>query len=251
MSGHSKWSTIKHKKAKTDAQRGKIFTKIVREISSACRGGGEDPEANPRLRLAIQKAKDVNMPSDNIKRAVQKGLGAGNDDHFEEVMFEGYAFDGIALLISTLTDNRNRTVPNIRSLLSKSGGNLAAKGAVSYLFEPHGVFVFEPGTSEEKVMEVAILAGADDITTRSDGSLEVVCPPDQYEAVRLAFEAEKLTAETSSLSMIPTTSILINFDQSEKLLGLIEKLEDDDDVQAVYSNADIPDDVMARLSGDT
>lgn len=238
MSGHSKWSTIKHKKAKTDAQKGKIFTKIVREITSASRSGGPLPDANPRLRLAIEKAKEVNMPADNIKRAIQKGAGGEDDQQFEEVSFEAYGPFGVAILIETLTDNRNRTVPNIRSILTKFGGNLAAKGAVSYLFEKRGLIIFEPGSSEETIMDAAITAGAEDVATKEDGSIEVITDPTQYEAVKKAFDEAKLEAATASVTMIPQTIATLTAEQSKTIEALIEKLEDDDDIQAVYSNGE-------------
>ena len=248
MSGHSKWSTIKHKKAKTDAQRGKIFTKIVREISTAARIGGGDIDANPRLRIAVQKAKDVNMPSDNIKRAIQKGTGSGNEDQFEEITFEAYASDGIAMLIETLTDNRNRTVPNIRSLLSKVGGSLATKGAVAYQFSKKGIFIFEPGTPEEQLMDVTLSAGADDIINKEDGSIEVLTTPEYFEAVREACDIATLSYASASLEMVPQTTVSLADDKAEKILKLIEKLEDDDDVQAVYSNAEFSDEALAKFA---
>ena len=238
MSGHSKWSTIKHKKAKTDAQKGKIFTKIVREITSASRSGGPLPDANPRLRLAIEKAKEVNMPADNIKRAIQKGAGGEDDQQFEEVSFEAYGPFGVAILIETLTDNRNRTVPNIRSILTKFGGNLAAKGAVSYLFEKRGLIIFEPGSSEESIMDAAITADAEDVETKEDGSIEVTTDPPQYEAVKKAFDDAKLAYATASVTMIPQTVATLTEDQAKTIDALIEKLEDDDDIQAVYANGE-------------
>jgi YebC/PmpR family DNA-binding regulatory protein len=247
MSGHSKWSTIKHKKAKTDAQRGKIFTKIVREITTAARLGGGDDEANPRLRLALQKAKEVNMPNDNIKRAIQKGAGTDDDGNFEEITFEGYASDGVALLIEVLTDNRNRTVPNIRSVLSKFGGNLAAKGAVSYLFDKKGVLLVEPGPSEDAVMNIALNVDVDDVISRPDGSFEILTVPEHFESVYNAFKKSDVACASASITMVPQTTVLIPSEKAEKLMALIEKLEEDDDVQAVYSNADFPDDVLSTL----
>ncbi len=244
MSGHSKWSTIKHKKAKTDAQRGKIFTKIVREISTAARVGGPDPEANPRLRIAVQKAKDVNMPTDNIKRAIQKGANTGAEDQFEEITFEAYASDGVAMLIETLTDNRNRTVPNIRSILAKAGGNLATKGAVAFQFSQKGLFLFEPGTAEDQVLEAAISAGAQDVQTKEDGSIEVIALPEHYEAVRQACDVANLPPTSAALTMIPQVTVPLDIEKGKKLLHLIDKLEDDDDVQAVYTNAEIPDEAL-------
>ena len=239
MSGHSKWSTIKHKKAKTDAQRGKIFTKIVRELTSAARLAGLDPEGNPRLRLAMEKARDVNMPQDNIKRAIQKGAGGESDEQFEEVTFEAYAPDGVAMLIETLTDNRNRTVPSIRSVLTKAGGQLAAKGAVSYLFDKKGFFVFEPGTSEDSVMEAALAANAEDVQVNDDGSIEVQTAPEWYEAVKQAFLDAKLVWASASLTFLPKVWVAVAPERGQKIVALIDKLEEDDDVQAVYTNADV------------
>ncbi|MGE4170422.1 MAG: YebC/PmpR family DNA-binding transcriptional regulator [Candidatus Margulisiibacteriota bacterium] len=245
MSGHSKWSTIKHKKAKTDAQRGKIFTKLVREIVIAAKVGGADPEGNPRLKLAIQKARQANMPSDNIKRAVQKGAGNDDDSNLEEVLFEGYAPFGVAILVETLTDNRNRTVPNLRSIFTKFGGSLGAKGSVAYLFNKQGIVLFEPGVSEESVMDVATEAGADDIDTKADGSIEVLTAPEQLLTVKQAFDDQKLVYANAELMMIPTTSVALDLEQSQKIAALIEKLEDDDDVQNVYTNADLSEDFFS------
>ncbi len=240
MSGHSKWSTIKHKKAKTDAQKGKIFTKIVREITSAARHGGGDADGNPRLRLAIEKAKEVNMPADNIKRAVQKGAGGEDGQEFEEIAFEAYGPFGVAILIETLTDNRNRTVPNIRSILGKYNGNLASKGAVSYLFEKNGLIIFEPGVSEEAVMDIATSSGAEDVESKEDGSIEVIVKPEAYETLRKAFDDAKLSPISASVTMIAKTFAKLDSEQAQTIMNLIEKLEDDDDIQAVHSNADFP-----------
>jgi len=241
MSGHSKWSTIKRKKGKIDQERGAIFSKLIREIMMAAKIGGGDPDANSRLRLAIDKAKANNMPNDNIKRAVQKGSSANDSANLEEIMFEAYGPYGVAMMISVVTDNRNRTVPNIKSVLNKTNGSMATKGAVSYMFEQKGLIIFEPGADEEKIMELAIDAGADDVVTNPDGSIEVSTTPSSYEAVKKAFDSNNLTYVSAELTWISKTDVALNQDQSEKILRLIEKLEDDDDVQAVYANYELPE----------
>ena len=244
MSGHNKWSTIKHKKAKTDQQRGKIFSKLVREIMVAVKELGPDPDANTRLRLAIQKAKDENMPNDNIKRAIQKGAGGDGDKPLEEITFEGYGPNGVAILIETLTDNRNRTVPNIRIILNKNKGNLAEKGAVSYLFSKKGLIVFEPGQSEETIMEVATEAGADDIDIKEDASIEVLTATNTFEEVRKAFDQNNLSYISAEMQHIPSTWIDLEGADSRALLTLIDSLEDDDDVQNVYTNGPFSDETF-------
>jgi YebC/PmpR family DNA-binding regulatory protein len=244
MSGHSKWSTIKHKKAKTDAQRGKVFSKIVKEIMVATKLGGPDTSCNTRLRLALQKAKEANMPQDNIKRAIQKGSAGADSANFEEVTFEGYAPNGVAILIETLTDNRNRTVPNIKTLLNKAGGSLSSKGSVAYLFHHRGILIFEPGSDENNIMEIATEAGAEDFNTQEDGSIEVVTDITQFEAVKNKFDDAKIDYATADLSKIPDIFVSLNLEQAQKVLALIQKLEDDDDVQNVYSNADIPEEAF-------
>jgi len=247
MSGHSKWSTIKRKKGKIDQERGKIFSKIIREIMMAAKIGGADPEANSRLRLAIQKAKEENMPHDNIKRAVQKGAAASESANLEEILFEAYAPFGVALLISTVTDNRNRTVPNIRSVLTKYNGSMASKGAVSYLFDKKGVFLFEPGAEEEKIMDFALEGGANDVETKEDGSIEVITEPGKFEPVKELFDKNNLAYASNEITWVPQTTINLDKDQARKILKLIDKLEEDDDVQQVYSNHDIAEEIMAEL----
>lgn len=249
MSGHSKWSTIKRKKAVIDSQRGKIFSKIVREIIMAARIGGADPESNARLRLVLQKAKAANMPNDNIKRAIQKGSGGGEGADLEEIVFEAYGPYGVALLIDTLTDNKIRTISNVKNILSKAGGSMATKGAVSYLFERKGLILFEPGASEDHVMEIATEAGADDVVLHDDGSIEVTTALTAFIGVKDAFDAVSLVYEDAELTYMAGTSVNLTFEQAEKILKLVDKLEDDDDVQGVYGNHDIPADVMARLEG--
>jgi YebC/PmpR family DNA-binding regulatory protein len=238
MSGHSKWSTIKRKKGKTDAERGKMFSKLVREIILATKqGGGPDLTMNSRLRLAVQKAKDANMPNDNVSRAIQKGSGDGADSNLEEIVYEAYAPFGVGLLIETLSDNKNRTLPNIKSVLNKYGSSLATKGAVSYNFEQKGYFIFEPGISEEEVMEVATMADAEDIDIKDDGSVEVITEPKNFEQVRKAFEENNLNFISAEITMLPKTFVTLTDEQSEKVMNIINKLEDDDDVQNVYTNS--------------
>lgn len=234
MSGHNKWSTIKHKKAKTDAQKGKIFSKFAREITMAVKIGGNHGN-NARLSLAIQKAKSSNMPNENIKRAIEKGEGPTNTEQFEEILMEGYGPNGVAILIETLTDNRNRTVGNVRTALSKAGGSLAQKGAVSYLFKPCGIFLFE-SASEDDILNTAIEFDVDEIDTKDDGTIEVTCKFEDFFALKTAFETAGLPPTEADTTMLPSTSVELTDDQSQAILALIDKLEDDDDVQNVYTN---------------
>ena len=249
MSGHSKWSSIKHKKGKVDAQRGKMFTKVIREIQSAVRtGGGGDPEGNARLRMAVAKAKDVNMPADNVKRAIQKALGGEGGADLEEVMYEAYGPGGVAMMVKVLTDNKNRTLPVVRNIITKNGGNLGSAGSVSYLFNHKGQFLFAPGLDADKVMDTAIEAGADDVNTNDDGSIEVICAPDQFESIRNAFEKAGLAFESANVSMIPATTITVDEEAATKILRIVDLLEEEDDVQEVYGNYDISDAIMEKLS---
>ncbi len=236
MSGHSKWSTIKHKKAKLDQQRGKAFTKVAREIVMAARLGGGDPLMNPRLRLALQKAREVNMPNDNIKRAIQKGAGGDSDANIEEITYEAYGPNGVGIIIKTFTDNKNRTVSNIKTILSKGGGSMATPGAVSYLFHTKGHFIFEPGLDEESILQTAMESDAEDVLTSDDGSIEVTTSNAQFESVKLAFDSKKLEYASAEITEIASTSVLLDEEKAEKIMTLIDKLEDDDDVQDVYTN---------------
>lgn len=237
MAGHNKWSQIKRKKAKTDAQKGKAFTKIVREISMAVREGGADESANFRLRLALQKAKEVNMPADTIKRSLQKATGSQNGQQYDTVWYEGYGPYGVALMIQTLTDNRKRTAPNLRFILGKSGGNLGENGSVSYLFSQRSLFVFEPDTSEDLVMGAALESGAEDINTQENGSIEVLAPPQCFRDLQDSFQRHELTPTLSEVTQLPSSWISLDSDQSQTILNLLDALDDDDDVQEVYSNA--------------
>ena len=245
MSGHSKWSTIKHAKAITDARRGKLFTKLTREIIIAARQGGGDPDMNIRLRMAIQKAKDNNMPNDNIARAVKRGTGAGADqDQMAEFTYEGYGPGGIAIMLQTLTDNRNRTVSDIRSTLTKAGGNLAQSGAVAWQFEQKGVVVVTaPEDEADELALVAIDAGADDFESFDD-TLQIFSAPGKLEEIRGALTDTQASIVSSELSMIPSNTISLDAKSATQTLRLLDQLEELDDVQKVYSNADFPDEVL-------
>lgn len=243
MAGHSKWAQIKHKKAAVDAKRGKIFTKIAKEITVAVRLGGKDPEMNPRLRTVIAKAKGVNMPNDNIERAIKKGTGELADFQYEEITYEGYGPGGVAVLVEAMTDNKNRTVSEIRHLFSKYNGNLGETGCVSWVFEQKGYFVFD-GTdiTEDELMEIAIEAGAEDVRN-DDGSLEVITDPADFEKVKEAFDKKGLKYSVAEVTKIPKNYVEIKDKDAENMIKLFDALEDHDDVQNVYANFDIPDDV--------
>ena len=247
MAGHSKWANIKHRKAAQDAKRGKVFTKVIRELVVAAKAGGGNPDDNPRLRAAIDKALGVNMTRDTINRAVQRGAGGGDDSNMEEVTYEGYGPGGVAVLVETLTDNRNRTVAEVRHAFSKHGGNLGTDGSVAYLFERKGQVFFEAGADEETVMDAALEAGAEDVVTNDDGSIEVLTEWTEFVQVKEALEAAGLTAAGGEVAMIASTQAPMDKDGAEKILKLIDRLEDLDDVQEVYTNADISADVMEQL----
>ena len=242
MSGHSKWHTIKHKKGAADAKRGKIFTKIIKEITVAAKMGGGDPDANPRLRTIVLKARDANMPKDNIERAIKKGTGDLDGVSYTEGIYEGYGAGGVAILVETLTDNKNRTAADVRSIFSKSGGNLGESGCVSYMFNRKGVITFDAETNDEdEIFNAALEAGAEDVTN-DDGIIEVVTAPDDFETVLNALDEGGFKREMGEISMIADQTLTLDDDKTRKVLRLIEKLEDNDDVQNVYSNMDIPDD---------
>ncbi|HEX7031027.1 MAG TPA: YebC/PmpR family DNA-binding transcriptional regulator [Gammaproteobacteria bacterium] len=247
MAGHSKWANIKHKKAKEDARRGKVFTKLIREITTAARQGG-DPDMNPRLRLAIDKAFEANMPKDTVERAVKRGSGNVEGEQYEEVRYEGYGVGGVAVMVDCMTDNRNRTAAEVRHAFSKHGGNLGAAGSVAYLFSELGVLTFAPGVNEEKLMEAALEAGAEDIVTDEDGSAEVLTSPEDYSPVKAALAAAGIEAEHSEVTQRASTLVrLDDAEQAAAVIRMIDMLEDLDDVQAVYTNADFPEDVLASL----
>jgi YebC/PmpR family DNA-binding regulatory protein len=248
MAGHSKWANIKHRKAAQDAKRGKMFTKLIRELVVAAKQGGPAVEDNPRLRAAVDKALGANMTRDTIDRAIARGAGNNDADDVEELTYEGYAPGGVAVLIEAMTDNRNRTVAEVRHAFSKRGGNLGTDGSVAYLFTRKGQLSFAPGTDEERLMEVALEAGAEDIETAADGSIEVTTAWEDFSAVRSAMEAAGLEAESGEVTMIASTTVPVDASGAESILGLIDALEELDDVQNVYSNVDIPDEVIAQLS---
>lgn len=249
MSGHSKWSQIKHKKANTDAKKGKTFTKIVKEISVAARSGGGDPDGNPRLRTAIDKAKEVNMPSDNIKKAIMKGTGELPGTTYEESVYEGYGPGGVAVLIQVLSDNKNRTVSEIRFILSKNGGNLGEAGCVSWMFEKKGYILVEKSkTDEDTLMTVALEAGADDMKNdpRED-NFEIITSPENLDTVKEAIEKHKIPTSLSEITMLPKSYVPLEGNTVDQMMRLIDALEDNEDVQNVYANFDIPDDAMAKV----
>ena len=240
MAGHSKWANIQHRKKAQDAKRGKIFTRLIREINVAAREGGGDPEANPRLRLAIDKANAANVPKDNIDRAIKKATGELEGAAYEELRYEGYAPGGVAVMVDCLTDNRNRTVAEVRHAFTKHGGNLGTDGSVAYLFEKKGVISFAPGTSEDEVMEAALEAGAEDIVSDDDGSIEVLTSPEDFEAVRNALRDAGLEFGQAEVTQRATTTVELDLETGQKVLKFLDMLEDLDDTQDVWSNADIP-----------
>ena len=237
MAGHSKWANIKHKKARADATRGKVWTRVIKELQVAAKNGGGDVSANPRLRLAIDKAKAANMPNDNIKRAIDRGVGGGDGADYEEIRYEGYGIGGAAVIIDTMTDNRVRTVAEVRHALSKNGGNLGTDGSVAFMFDHVGQFMFAPGISEDEVMNVALENGAQDVITDDEGGVEVICDPADYEALKNAFEAANLSFEESDITMRAQNEIELTGDDAVKMQKIIDMLEDLDDVQEVYTNA--------------
>ncbi len=239
MAGHSKWANIKHRKAAQDAQRGKLFTKLIRELVTAARTGGGTPEDNPRLRTAIDKALSVNMKRDTIDKAIQRGAGAGDAENYEEVTYEGYGAGGVALLVECLTDNRNRTVADVRHAFSKRGGNLGTDGSVAYLFNRRGQLTYPPGCDEDRIIEVALEAGAEDVVSNEDGSVDVLSGWQDFAAVKAAMTAAGLTPEHAEVAMIPLTTVVPDADSAVAVIALIDQLEDLDDVQNVYTNADL------------
>ncbi len=241
MAGHSKWANIQHRKGRQDAKRGKVFTKIIKEITVAARLGGGDSNMNPRLRAAVALAKEENMPSDNITRAIKKGTGELEGVSYEEIRYEGYGINGAAIIIDCLTDSKQRAVMDVRHALSKHGGNLGTDGSVAFMFKHCGSLVYEPGTSEDKVMEIALEAGADDVVTNEDGSIEVITSPTDFIAVKEAMEAAGLKAVMSEVTMKSDTEVLFAGDEAVKMQKILDALEDLDDVQDVYTSAVIED----------
>lgn len=239
MAGHSKWANIQHRKGRQDEKRGKIWTRVIREITVAARQGGGDPAMNPRLRLAIDKAKAANMPADRIKYNVEKASGTLEGVSLEEIRYEGYGIGGAAVIIDTMTDNKVRTVAEVRHAFSKHGGNLGTDGSVSFQFKHCGQLVFAPGTSEDQVMEVALEAGADDVITDADGAIEVLTSPTEFEAVKNALEAAGLKPEIAEVTMRAENTVELTGDDAVRMQKLLDVLEDLDDVQAVFHNAEI------------
>lgn len=247
MAGHSKWANIKHRKAGQDAKRAKVFTKLIRELTVAAQLGGEHVADNPRLRAAVDKALGANMTRDTVERAIARGAGTADNDNLEELVYEGYGPGGVAILIETLTDNKNRTVAEVRHGFAKFGGNLGTSGSVAYLFEKKGSIFFNKGSDEERVLEVALEAGAIDMQVHSDGALEVVTAPEQFGMVKDALAKAGLEIESSEVAMVASTEAELDLEAAEVLLKLVDHLEDLDDVQNVYSNASISDAVMSQL----
>jgi len=246
MAGHSKWANIKHKKAAVDKQRGKLWTKLIREITVAAKEGGE-LASNPRLRLAVDKGQAANMPKDTIERAIKRGAGAGEGEDYEEIRYEGYGPGGTAIMVDCMTDNRNRTASEVRHAFTKHGGNLGTDGSVAYLFTRRGILSYEPGADEDAIMDAALEAGAEDVVSNDDGSIDVYTTPEDFETVQQAMLDASLEPAHAEVTYEAATLAELDRDGAEKLLRLIDVLEDLDDVQEVFSNADIPAEIMAEL----
>jgi YebC/PmpR family DNA-binding regulatory protein len=245
MSGHSKWSTIKHKKGAADAKRGKVFTRIIKEMTVAARLGGGDIEGNPRLRAAVAEAKSNNMPKDNIERAIKRGTGEIEGAAYEEITYEGYGPGGVAILVEALTDNTNRTTPEIRNIFEKNGGNLGTPGSVKFQFDKKGYLAVEKtAVAEDRLMEVALEAGADDLQSEDADAYEIYTTPENFEAVRQALEANEIPTVEAKLGMIPSTYVAVDEQKSKQIMRLLETLDDHDDTQNVWSNFDIPAEMM-------
>ena len=247
MAGHSKWANIKHRKGAQDKKRGKIFTKLIREITVSSRLGGPDAGSNPRLRAAVQSALSANMPRDTIDRAVKRGAGGDDGATLEEIRYEGYGPSGLAVMVDCMTDNRNRTVAEVRHAFTKCGGNLGTDGSVAYLFSKQGMISFEPGVNEDKIMDIAIESGAEDIITNDDGSIDVLSSPDDYSNVLEALTGANLTPAHAEITMNASTTVTLDLEGAQKVMRMIDMLEDLDDVQNVYSNADIPHEILEQL----
>ncbi len=237
MAGHSAWANIQHRKNRQDAKRGKLFTRLIKEITVAAKLGGGDPDANPRLRLAMDKASEANMPKDTVQRAVQRGAGGLDGANYEEIRYEGYGIGGAAVIVDCMTDNRIRTVAEVRHAFSKYGGNLGTDGSVAFMFDHCGQLLFAPGTSEDRVMEAAIEAGADDVTTDEEGGVEVICSPGDFPAVKQALEKAGLKAAVAEVTMRPQSQTPLAGDDAQRMQKLLDVLENLDDVQQVYTNA--------------
>ena len=250
MSGHSKWATTKHKKAAADSKRGKVFTKITKELTVAARLGGGDPDGNPRHRTAVEKAKEANMPAENMKRAIQKGTGELPGVSYDEITYEGYGPGGVALLIECLTDNKNRSVSDIRHILSKNNGSMGENGCVSWMFSKKGyILVDKKAAGEDELMTVALDAGAEDMKSDPDEDFyEIITAPGDFEPVKKALDAKKVKLESAELTMVPQTYVRLEGKEAEQMVRLMDALEDCDDTQNVYANFDIPDEVMEKLA---
>ncbi|MGD2137402.1 MAG: YebC/PmpR family DNA-binding transcriptional regulator [Gammaproteobacteria bacterium] len=247
MAGHSKWANIQHRKNAQDAKRGKLFTKLIREITVAARMGDPDPACNPRLRLAVDKALAGNMTKDTIERAIKRGSGALDGENFEEIRYEGYGPGGVAIMVDCMTDNRNRTVAEVRHAFTKAGGNLGTDGSVAYQFAKTGILSYPPGSDEDAIMEAALEAGADDVVTNEDGSVDVLTEPDRFVDVKAAMIAAGMTPEQAEVTMRAANNTPLDLDDAGKMVRLLDTLEDLDDVQNVYSNADISEEVLEQL----
>ena len=249
MAGHSKWANIKHKKAATDKARGKLWSKLIREVTVAAREGGGDINSNPRLRLAVDKARGANMPNDTVERAIKRGAGGEDDGNYDEIRYEGYGPGGVAVIVDCMTDNRNRTASEVRHAFTKHGGNLGTDGSVSYMFSKRGIISYGPGADEDAIMEAALEAGADDVTTNDDGSIDVYTNPDDFSDVLAAMQSASGEPDHAEVTFEAENNSPLDRDGAEKLLRLVDFLEDLDDVQEVYTNADIAPDVMEQLEG--
>jgi YebC/PmpR family DNA-binding regulatory protein len=247
MAGHSKWANIQHRKNAQDAKRGKLFTKLIREITVAARMGEPDPAMNPRLRLAVDKALAGNMTKDTIERAIKRGSGAQDGDNFEEVRYEGYGPGGVAVMVDCMTDNRNRTVAEVRHAFTKAGGNLGTDGSVAYQFTKSGILSYPVGSDEDRIIEAALEAGAEDVLSNDDGSIDVLTEADRFVDIRESMVAAELQPEQAEVTMRASNTTSLDLDDAEKMVRLLDTLEDLDDVQNVFSNADISEDVLARL----
>jgi YebC/PmpR family DNA-binding regulatory protein len=247
MAGHSKWANIQHRKNAQDAKRGKLFTKLIREITVAARMGEPDPAMNPRLRLAVDKALAGNMTKDTIERAIKRGSGAQDGDNFEEVRYEGYGPGGVAVMVDCMTDNRNRTVAEVRHAFTKAGGNLGTDGSVAYQFTKSGILSYPTGSDENRIIEAALEAGAEDVLSNDDGSIDVLTAADSFVDIKESMVAAELQPEQAEVTMRAATTTALDLDDAEKMVRLLDTLEDLDDVQNVYSNAEISEDVLAQL----
>lgn len=246
MAGHSKWANIKHRKARQDAKKGKIFTKIIRELTVSARLSA-DVSCNPRLRIAVDKALSENMTRDTIDRAIKRGAGATEGENYDELLYEGYGIGGVAVLVETMTDNRNRTVSDVRNAFTKYGGNLGTDGSVAYLFSKQGVLSFDSATDEDALMDAALEAGADDVQTHDDGSIDVLTSPDSYSDVKDALVTAGFAPGNAEITQVPSTKAELDAEQAKKFFKMLDMLEDLDDVQNVFHNADISDDILASI----